>query len=120
MGRSISPMAEEPVAGSDPTAAPRLIVPMSLQLVIPRRVALQQSSPPLHQLSVILKEKRKFEKKKPLNGKCANTKLSQPRGSPHRRCAISVPYASIPCALKRFFSIPEQIASVRAWLSVSD
>src|SRR5450631_3343208 len=82
MGRSISPMAEEPVAGSDPTAAPRLIVPMSLQLVIPRRVALQQSSPPLHQLSVILKEKRKFEKKKPLNGKCANTKLSQPRGSP--------------------------------------
>jgi hypothetical protein len=30
------------------------------------------------------------------------------------RCAISVPYASIPCALKRFFSIPELIASVRA------
>src|SRR5450631_3260858 len=88
MGRSISPMAEEPVAGSDPTAAPRLIVPMSLQLVIPRRVALQQSSPPLHQLSVILKEKRKFEKKKPLNGKCANTKLSQPRGSPHQPVPI--------------------------------
>jgi len=76
-------MEKEPVAGSDPIAAPpRLIVPMSLQLVIPRRVALQQSSPPLHQLSVILKEKRKFEKEKPLNGKCANTKLSQPRGSP--------------------------------------
>src|SRR5450631_2082895 len=91
MGRSISPMAEEPVAGSDPTAAPRLIVPMSLQLVIPRRVALQQSSPPLHQLSVILKEKRKFEKKKPLNGKCANTKLSQPRGSPHD-CVSIVSY----------------------------
>jgi hypothetical protein len=30
------------------------------------------------------------------------------------RCAISVPCASIPCALKRFFSIPELIASVRA------
>src|SRR5450432_2576602 len=102
MGRSISPMEEEPVAGSDPTAAPRLIVPMSLQLVIPRRVALQQSSPPLHQLSVILKEKRKFEKKKPLDGKCANTKLSQPRGSPH------------PCALRCAFSIPRQNASVRA------
>src|ERR1700680_1290466 len=83
MGRSISPMEEEPVAGSDPSAAPRLIVPMSLQLVIPRRVALQQSSPALHQPSVSLKEKRKFEKEKPLNGKCANTKLSQPRGSPH-------------------------------------
>jgi hypothetical protein len=27
---------------------------------------------------------------------------------------------SIPYALTRFFSIPEQIASVRAWLSVSD
>src|SRR4029077_5936405 len=56
---------------------------MSLQLVIPRRVALQQSSPPLHQLSVILKEKRKFEKEKPWNSKCANSKLSQRRGSPH-------------------------------------
>jgi hypothetical protein len=42
-------------------------------LLLPRR---------LHQPSVILKEKRKFEKEKPLNGKCANTKLSQPRGSP--------------------------------------
>src|SRR5260370_14381247 len=83
MGRSISPMEEEPVAGSDLSAAPRLIVPMSLQLVIPRRVALQQSSPPLHQPSVILKENRKFEKEKPVNGECANTKLSQQRGSPH-------------------------------------
>src|SRR5207244_13583871 len=55
---------------------------MSLQLVIPRRVALQQSSPPLHQPSVILKEKRKFEKEKPWNGNCANSKLSHRRGSP--------------------------------------
>jgi hypothetical protein len=29
-------------------------------------------------------------------------------------CAVSVPCTSIPCALKRFFSIPELIASVRA------
>src|SRR5712692_10474781 len=86
MGRSISPMREETVAGSDPRAAPRLIVPMSLQLVIPWRVALQQSSPPLHQLSAILKEKRKFEKEKPLNCMCANSKLSQQRGSPHTLC----------------------------------
>src|ERR1700676_5250056 len=91
MGRSISPM-EEPVAGSDPSAAPRLIVPMSLQLVIPRRVALQQSSPPLHQPSVILKEKRKFEKEEPLNCMCANSKLSQQRGSPHDRVPDSRPH----------------------------
>src|SRR5260370_20935040 len=83
MGRSISPMEEEPVSGSDPRAAPRLIVPMSLKLVIPRRVALQQSSPPLHQPSVILKEKRNFEKEKLLNCRCANSKLSQQKGSPH-------------------------------------
>src|ERR1700682_3801879 len=84
MGRSISPMEEEPVAGSDLSAAPRLIVPMSLQLVIPRRVALQQSSPPLHQPSVILKEKRNFEKERLLNCRCANSKLSQQKGSPQR------------------------------------
>ena len=70
-------MGKVETAGSDPRAAPRLIVPMSLQLVIPWRVALQQSSPPLHQPSVILKEKRKLEKEKPLNCKCANSKLSQ-------------------------------------------
>ena len=75
-------MLEETVVGSDPRAAPRLIVPMSLQLVIPRRVALQQSSPPLHQPRAILKEKRKNEKENPLNRMCANSKLSQQRGSP--------------------------------------
>ena len=32
------------------------------------------------------------------------------------RCAISVPYASVPYALKCFVSIPGQDASVRAWL----
>src|SRR5260370_17599154 len=39
------------------------------------------------QPSVILKEKRKFEKEKPLNCKSANTKLSQPRGSSVPFCA---------------------------------
>src|SRR5579863_6760500 len=94
MGRSISPMEEETVAGSDPRAAPQLIVPMSLQLAIPRRVALQQSSPLLHQPSVILKEKRKFEKEKSLNCMCANSKLSQQRGSPQIRVPKSVPSES--------------------------
>src|ERR1700730_10247760 len=55
---------------------------MSPQPDIPRLVALQQSSPPLHQPGAILKEKRKFEKGNPLNGKCANSGLSQQRGSP--------------------------------------
>src|ERR1019366_8582476 len=91
MGRSISPMRERTVAGSDPRIAPRLIVPMSLQLVIPRRVALQQSSPPLHQPGAILREKRKFEKENPLNGKCANSGLSQQRGSPHTPVPNFVP-----------------------------
>jgi hypothetical protein len=56
-------MSEVETAGSDPRAAPRLIVPMSLQLVIPRRVALQQSPPPLHQPSAILREKKALKKK---------------------------------------------------------
>src|SRR5882762_76989 len=84
MGRSISPMREAKVAGSDPTAAPRLIVPMSLRLAIPRRVALQQSSPPLHQPGAILKQKVQLEKENPSNGKCASSKLPQPRGSPQK------------------------------------
>src|ERR1700674_4090666 len=96
MGRSISPMEEEPVAGSDPSAAPRLIVPMSLQLVIPRRVALQQSSPALHQPSVSLKEKRKFEKEEPLNCRCANSKLSQQKGSPHNTASAVCRTLSLP------------------------
>src|SRR5882672_4434693 len=94
MGRSISPMREETIAGSDPRIAPRLIVPMSLQLAIPRRVALQQSSRPLHQPRVILKEKRKFEKGKSLNCMCANSKLSQQRGSPHFTVTFCAAYLS--------------------------
>src|SRR5713101_2975881 len=84
MGRSISPMCETTVTGGSPRAAPRLIVPMSLRLAIPRRVALQQSSPPLHQPTVILKQKERLEKENPLNGKCASFRLSQLRGSPHQ------------------------------------
>src|ERR1700724_51027 len=105
MRRSISPMKEENVAGSDPRAAPQLIVPMSLQLVNPWRVALQQSSPPLHQPSVILKEKRKFEKEKSLNCMRANSKLSQQRGSPHLTVPSFVPttepYRVLPVAAVR-------------------
>src|SRR5258708_25244297 len=90
MGRSISPMCETTVTGGSPRAAPRLIVPMSLRLAIPRRVALQQSSPPLHQPTVILKQKERLEKENPLNGKCASFRLSQLRGSPHQSVRVLV------------------------------
>src|SRR3982074_674275 len=101
MGRSISPMSAVETAGSDARAAPRLIVPMSLQLAIPRRVALQQSSLPLHQPSVILKEKKKIENAKSLNCTCANSKLSQQRGSPHQ---FFVPYLCQSVKMRADFS----------------
>src|ERR1700732_2462690 len=84
MGRSFGPMSAKAKTGSGSTAAPRLIVPMSLRLAIPRRVALQQSSPPLHQPAAILKKKAQFEKQKSWNGKCASSGLSQRRGSPQK------------------------------------
>src|SRR6267143_187192 len=105
MGRSISPMREAKVAGSSPTAAPRLIVPMSLRLAIPRRVALQQSSPPLHQPGVILKQKEQLGKENPLNGKCASSQLSQPRGSPQK--SVLPKPASHQNAIQRIKLVPE-------------
>src|ERR1700731_2774583 len=84
MRRSFGPMSEKTKTGSGSPAAPRLIVPMSLQLAIPRRVALQQSSPPLHQPGAILKKKAQFEKQNSWNGKCASSRLSQLRGSPQK------------------------------------
>src|SRR5882672_9192845 len=105
MGRSISPMREAKVAGSGPTAAPRLIVPMSLRLAIPRRVALQQSSPPLHQPGVILKQKEQLGKENPLNGKCASSQLSQPRGSPQK--SVLPKPASHRNVIQRIELIPE-------------
>jgi hypothetical protein len=53
----------------------------SLEEIISK--AMEKDREPLHQPSVILKENRKFEKEKQLNGECANNKLSQQRGSPH-------------------------------------
>jgi hypothetical protein len=66
-------MIEKTKTGSDPTAAPQLIVRMSLRLAIPWRVALQQSSPPLHQPSAILKEERMSLVAKSSNAKCASS-----------------------------------------------
>ncbi len=52
--REIYQSDERQERGGALTATPPLIVLMSFQLAIPWRVALQQSSPPLHQLGMIL------------------------------------------------------------------
>src|SRR5215471_9044770 len=82
MGSTIDPMIYMQ-RGAARRPLPRPSVSMSLQLVIPWRVALQQSSPPLHQPVTILKQMKQVEKGNLLNGMCANRKLSQRRGSPH-------------------------------------
>src|SRR5271170_7945828 len=71
--------------GNRPKPVPPTIVLMSLRLVIPWRVALQQSPPPLHQPRTIMMEQKRFEQEKSLNGKVFIYRLSQPRGSPQCR-----------------------------------
>jgi len=44
----------------------------STTIALPSRQPVQQSSPPLHQSATILKEKKKFEKRKSFTSKCAN------------------------------------------------
>src|SRR6476661_8020184 len=70
MRRSIDPMCFqlEDGAGADPDRSCDLIVPMSLQLAIPWRVALQQSSPPLRQSRLIMPQEPSFAKQKSANG----------------------------------------------------
>src|SRR6266436_9888563 len=78
MGRTIDPMvrrrcgAQIQSQGAARRPLPRPSVSMSLRLVIPWRVALQQSSPPLHQPLTILKKKKTFEKENLLTSKCEN------------------------------------------------
>jgi hypothetical protein len=73
--RSIDPIGKR----SRPKPAPRTIVSMSLRLVIPRRVALQQSPLPLRQPILSLRKDSRFEKYNPFNGKCSYRKLSHGR-----------------------------------------
>src|SRR5437016_7177767 len=54
MGSTIDPMVQMQTRGAARRPLPRPSVSMSLRLVIPWRVALQQSSPPLHQPQTIL------------------------------------------------------------------
>src|ERR1700687_6458067 len=68
--------------GSQANPAPRPIVSMSLRPAIPRRVALQQSPPPLHRLLTMLRETGKLDKENSANGNCVFSSVSHPRGSP--------------------------------------
>src|ERR1700723_865322 len=62
---------------------PLLILSMSLQPVIPWRGALQQSPTPLHRPRPASLKTRLSASQKTSNGKGAQLKLSQLRGSPH-------------------------------------
>src|SRR5579872_3075045 len=93
MGRSTGPMGTN--ARSHPETAPRLIVPMSLRLIIPRRVALQQSSLLLHQPRVILNKKMSTGNETSANSKCAHSGLSQRKGSPQAIMPVSMPTLDI-------------------------
>src|ERR1700682_3215762 len=73
--------------GSQPNPAPRPIVSMSLRPAIPRRVALQQSPPPLHRLLTMIRETGKLDKENSANGNCVFSSVSHPRGSPHYLCS---------------------------------
>src|SRR5450432_3566381 len=83
MGKSIDGI-KDPARnmGSRIASTPRPILSMSLQPAIPWRVALQQSPPPLHRLSTMLKEKQHLEKTITLNSNCVFRRLSHSRGSP--------------------------------------
>src|SRR3989442_15151220 len=72
MGRTIDPMVQRKKRRAARRPLPRPSVSMSLRLVIPWRVALQQSSPRLHQPATILMEKKEFEQQNLLNSKCEN------------------------------------------------
>src|SRR6266702_5179653 len=77
MRKALDPM------GSRPKSAPQPIVSMSLQLGIPRWVALQQSPPPLPQLDTILYPGKLFNQWFSLNGDVCPLLLSHLKGSPH-------------------------------------
>ena len=85
MGKSIDGIRnQDRSVGSRIAPTPRPILSMSLQPIIPWRVALQQSPTPLHRLSTMLKENLRLEKTITLNSNCVFGNLSHSRGSPHR------------------------------------
>src|SRR6185369_2517463 len=73
MGRTIDPIVSSQRRGAVRRPLLRPSVSMSLRLVIPWRVALQQSSPPLHQPTKILNQKCYCEKTNLFNGSVAKS-----------------------------------------------
>src|ERR1700686_5400431 len=67
---------------SRPKPAPPTIVLMSLRPAIPRRVALQQSPPPLRRTGIIVAQKRIWSEAKIIKRQVSTLCVSQPRGSP--------------------------------------
>jgi hypothetical protein len=70
MGRSIDPMWDKKAGGRPNERPPSLIVSMSLQPVIPWRVALQQSPPPLGRLAPSCGIHPPFVEQISANGNC--------------------------------------------------
>src|SRR5262249_28885933 len=109
MRRSTDPIANGGIEGSRPKPAPRTIVSMSLRQVIPWRVGLHQSPPPLHLPGLILMKEKPFEKENSFNGKCSYSCLSHGRGPPHDGVCKNVdgspaqPGPPLPCELRRRF-----------------
>ncbi len=82
MGKSFDPigLVEEMRDAKRCSSTPRPIVSMSFQLAIPWRVALPQSSPPLHQPGASMNERAAASQQKPANGQLCLNYLSHPRG----------------------------------------
>ena len=82
MGKSFDPigLVEEMRDAKRCSSTPRPIVSMSFQLAIPWRVALPQSSPPLHQPGASMHERAAAGQQKPANGQLCLNYLSHPRG----------------------------------------
>jgi len=75
------------ILGGNVPAAPEPIVLMSLPLAIPWRVALQQSSPPLHQLMATINRNPFHRNGFSPNGECLLFSVSQDWGPPqHAKC----------------------------------
>jgi hypothetical protein len=95
---------------------PKTIVSMSLRLAIPRRVGLHQSPLPLRQPTTSLKECGSVEKENQLNSKCANSELSQRRGSPHRAvpelCQNPIPLTTLGLLLSEK-QIPQVVVNIK-------
>ena len=96
MGKSFDPigLVEEMRDAKRCSSTPRPIVSMSFQLAIPWRVALPQSSPPLHQPGASMNERAAAGQQKPANGQLCLNYLSHPRGQVPVHLCVDGPFRS--------------------------